>query len=63
MGWQQLRDAFPCQSTPKFLIYDQDAKGSTGGDSIHDNWLRADFDPEPWQNGVASSPEIHPRGQ
>ena len=53
---QQLRQAFPFESTPCFLIFDRDAKygaavpiaiRSKGIDPIHTSFQ------SPWQNGVA----------
>jgi putative transposase len=57
-GWiiQQLREAFPFGSTPKFLIFDRDAK--YGRDlpaavrSLEMNPMQTSFR-SPWQNGVA----------
>jgi putative transposase len=47
---QQLRDAFPYQLAPQFLILDHDAKygsESTSRDSRYGNCVCADFRPEP----------------
>ena len=47
---QEMREAFPYQSAPEFLIFDHDAKyglGSPSGDSIHEDRLRANLYLEP----------------
>jgi hypothetical protein len=47
---QQLREAFPYQAAPRFLIFDHDAKygvGSSRGDSIHEDCLPSNLHPEP----------------
>jgi putative transposase len=53
---QQLREAFPYQSTPKFLIYDHDAKyGMEVPAAIRSmtiSCVRTSIQ-SPWQNGVA----------
>ena len=53
---QQLREAFPFGSAPRFLIFDRDAKYglevSTAVRSLDMESVRASF-ASPWQNGVA----------
>jgi putative transposase len=53
---QQLREAFPFGSAPRFLIFDRDAKYglevSTAVRSLKMESVRASF-ASPWQNGVA----------
>ena len=53
---QQLREAFPLESAPRFLIFDRDAKYGTEVPaairSIKITTVRTSFE-SPWQNGVA----------
>jgi transposase InsO family protein len=53
---QQLREAFPFESAPRFLIFDRDSKyGSevhTAVRSLKITSVRTSFE-SPWQNGVA----------
>ena len=53
---QQLREAFPYQSTPKFLIFDRDAKYGfevpIAVRSMCIRPVRTSFE-SPWQNGIA----------
>src|SRR6266853_3163903 len=53
---QQLREAFPFGSAPRFLIFDRDAKYGlevpTAVRSLRVSPLRTSFE-SPWQNGVA----------
>src|SRR3989442_2427605 len=53
---QQLREAFPYQSTPKFLIFDHDAKYGlevpAAIRSMKIDPVRTSFQ-SPWQNGIA----------
>ena len=53
---QQLREAFPFGTAPRFLIHDRDAKYGTEVRAairfLNINALRASF-ASPWQNGVA----------
>ena len=53
---QQLREAFPFESAPRFLIFDRDAKYgmevSTAVRSLKMGPVRTSFG-SPWQNGVA----------
>src|SRR2546427_9100874 len=53
---QQLREAFPCQWTPNFLIFDRDAKYGlevpVAVRSMAIRPIRTSFG-SPWQNGVA----------
>ncbi len=53
---QQLREAFPFGSAPRFLIFDRDAKYGlevpTAVRSLRVNPIRTSFE-SPWQNGVA----------
>lgn len=53
---QQLREAFPFESAPKYLIFDRDAKYgldiTTAVRSLDVNPVRTSFG-SPWQNGVA----------
>src|SRR6266446_6580275 len=53
---QQLREAFPFGSAPRFLIFDRDAKYGlevpTAVRSLSLNPIRTSFE-SPWQNGVA----------
>src|SRR5436309_8454310 len=53
---QQLREAFPFESAPRFLIFDRDAKYgwevSTAVRSLKMEPVRTSFG-SPWQNGVA----------
>jgi putative transposase len=53
---QQLREAFPFGSAPRFLIFDGDAKYGlevpTAVRSLRVNPVRTSFE-SPWQNGVA----------
>jgi putative transposase len=53
---QQLREAFPFQSTPRFLIFDRDAKYGievpAAVRSLKITSVRTSFQ-SPWQNGVA----------
>src|SRR6266446_9150563 len=53
---QQLRDAFPYQSAPRFLIFDRDAKyGFEVPIAVRSTAIRpvrTSFE-SPWQNGVA----------
>ena len=53
---QQLREAFPFGSAPRFLIFDRDAKYGlevpAAVRSLRVNPLRTSFE-SPWQNGVA----------
>jgi len=57
-GWtiQQLREAFPYQSAPRFLIFDRDAKYGLevpiAVRSMAIRPVRTSFE-SPWQNGVA----------
>src|SRR5271156_4839520 len=57
-GWiiQQLREAFPFGSTPKFLIYDRDARYGrevpAAVRSLEISPVQTSFR-SPWQNGVA----------
>src|SRR3984957_12644561 len=57
-GWiiQQLREAFPFGSTPKFLIFDRDAKYGrelpAAVRSLEMSPVQTSFG-SPWQNGVA----------
>jgi len=57
-GWilQQLREAFPYQSAPRFLIFDRDAKYGLevpiAVRSMAIRPIRTSFQ-SPWQNGVA----------
>jgi transposase InsO family protein len=57
-GWiiQQLREAFPFEAAPRFLIHDRDAKYGTEVPaairSLKINDVRTSFE-SPWQNGVA----------
>jgi len=53
---QQLREAFPCESTPRFLIFDRDGKYGVEVPAIVRSLtitpIRTSFE-SPWQNGVA----------
>src|SRR4030081_3222095 len=53
---QQLREAFPFATAPRFLIHDRDAKYGTEVPaairSLKINAVRTSFE-SPWQNGVA----------
>jgi len=53
---QQLRDAFPFESVPRFLIFDRDATFSAGLTATTRSMLmeptRTSYR-SPWQNGVA----------
>lgn len=53
---QQLREAFPFESAPRFLIFDRDAKYGrevpAAVRSLRMNPVRTSFE-SPWQNGVA----------
>jgi hypothetical protein len=53
---QQLRDAFPFGTAPRFLIHDRDAKYGTEVPaairSLKINAVRTSFE-SPWQNGIA----------
>jgi putative transposase len=53
---QQLREAFPYETAPRFLIFDRDAKYGTEVPaairSIRVNCVRTSFE-SPWQNGIA----------
>jgi putative transposase len=53
---QQLREAFPFESAPSFVIFDRDAKYGlevpTAVRSLRVNPVRTSFE-SPWQNGVA----------
>ena len=53
---QQLREAFPYQSAPRFLIFDRDAKYglevSAAIQSMKINPIQTSFE-SPWQNGLA----------
>jgi putative transposase len=53
---QQLREAFPFESAPRFLIFDRDAKYGTevpaAVRSMSTRCVRTSFQ-SPWQNGVA----------
>ena len=53
---QQLREAFPYESAPRFLIFDRDAKYGTEVPaairSLKIKRIRTSFE-SPWQNGVA----------
>ena len=53
---QQLREAFPFESAPRFLIFDHDAKYGleipTAVRSMRISPVRTSFE-SPWQNGVA----------
>jgi len=53
---QQLREAFPYQSAPRFLIFDRDAKyGLEVTDAVRSmrmSPIRTSFQ-SPWQNGIA----------
>src|ERR1700745_4163297 len=53
---QQLREAFPFGSAPRFVIFDRDAKYGlevlAGVRSVRVNPIRTSFE-SPWQNGVA----------
>jgi putative transposase len=53
---QQLREAFPFESAPRFLIFDRDAKYGlevpTAVRSLRMSPVRTSFE-SPWQNGVA----------
>ena len=53
---QQLREAFPYESAPRFLIFDRDAKYGTEVPaairSMKIKCVRTSFE-SPWQNGVA----------
>ena len=53
---QQLREAFPFESTPRFLIFDRDAKYGLEVPvaicSLRISPVRTSFE-SPWQNGVA----------
>src|SRR5882724_2637521 len=53
---QQLREAFPYESAPRFLIFDRDAKYGTeipaAIRSMKIKRIRTSFE-SPWQNGVA----------
>jgi transposase InsO family protein len=53
---QQLREAFPYESAPRFLIFDRDAKYGTEVPaairSMKIKSIRTSFE-SPWQNGVA----------
>ena len=53
---QQLREAFPFDSAPRFLIFDRDAKyGLEVPAAVHSlkmSPVRTSFD-SPWQNGIA----------
>src|SRR5215467_8123032 len=57
-GWiiQQLREAFPFETAPRFLIHDRDAKYGTEIQaairSLQIKAVRTSFE-SPWQNGVA----------
>jgi hypothetical protein len=57
-GWiiQQLREAFPYQSAPRFLIFDRDAKYGLevpiAVRSMAIRPVRTSFQ-SPWQNGIA----------
>jgi hypothetical protein len=53
---QQLREAFPYESAPKYLIHDQDAiLGTEGVDTIEalDVKSKRTAFKSPWQNGIA----------
>jgi hypothetical protein len=61
---QQLREAFPYQSAPEFLIFDHDAKyGLEVPDSIHEDRLCANRYSEPLaeRNRGALGGELSPR--
>jgi putative transposase len=53
---QQLREAFPFESAPRFLIFDRDAKYGAEvpatGRSMRIRCVRISFQ-SPWQNGIA----------
>ena len=49
---QQLREAFPFESAPRFLIFDRDAKYGLEVRSMKIRPVRTSFE-SPWQNGVA----------
>ena len=53
---QQLREAFPFESAPRFVIFDRDAKYGlevpAAVRSLRANPVRTSFE-SPWQNGVA----------
>src|SRR4029077_10181376 len=53
---QQLREAFPFEPTPRFLIFDHDAKYGlevpAAVRSLRMSPMRTSFE-SPWQNGVA----------
>ena len=53
---QQLREAFPCESTPRLLIFDRDGKYGlevpAAVRSLTITPIRTSFE-SPWQNGVA----------
>lgn len=53
---QQLREAFPCQPAPKYLIFDRDAKFNpqvvAAVRSLGSKPVRISFK-SPWQNGIA----------
>jgi len=53
---QQLREAFPCGSAPRFLLFDRDGKYgfevSAAIRSLRITPVRTSFE-SPWQNGVA----------
>ena len=53
---QQLREAFPYESAPRFLIFDRDAKYGTevpaAIQSMSIRCVRTSFE-SPWQNGIA----------
>jgi hypothetical protein len=53
---QQLREAFPFDSAPRFLIFDRDAKYGLGVPaavhSLKMSPVRTSFE-SPWQNGIA----------
>jgi hypothetical protein len=55
---QQLREAFPFGTAPRFLIHDRDAKYGTEVPAAIRSWstnaLRTSF-ASPWQNGVTES--------
>src|SRR6266404_5076195 len=57
-GWivQQLREAFPYQSAPKFLLFDHDQKYGLGAPaairSMNMAYVQTSIQ-SPWQNGVA----------
>jgi len=57
-GWivQQLREAFPYDTVPRYLIFDNDKKYGTDGLAVieHMGIRRKQITPHsPWQNGVA----------